>query len=262
MTTFHGDYGKLAGELEKLAATHLFAPMRTRPAEQIDTLGWQLPIARMLEAGYAFDSSAFTVDGCVFRGLPSGFLPDSQLMRSGLVPDCDSGRHCALFEQVFAVQFFSYAISDALAVCGQFDAETDDGKALLVFEASLFNEANQRGEAASLLIGDSGHIFRYPFLTRPLELSDLILVFVSPAVARFLLDAELVAADKIVVLRSDNYADAEHTITKELHARNLQAAKVNQAGIRPRRGEVMQLPVCHVEQSLDDPDSKASGESS
>ncbi len=247
---------QLRANLQKLAGTHLFAPMRTEPKAQIESNRWCDAITRMLDVGYAFDSVEFNEgDGsarpCIFRGLAAGLTVDAEDSQRPVSPAFASERDSGLFERTFGVQFYSHEVSDALTVCGEFDAAADSENAIAVLDAHVFNEAHERGDAAALAIGDSGHVFRYPFIATPLKPGQIVALFVDPTHASRLRRQAPIAAHGIIAIERGSRADTEGQIQSELARLGLTPARAGAGGSRPRRDDLFEMPVCTVDAADD-----------
>ncbi|MDX1607348.1 MAG: hypothetical protein R3202_14240, partial [Candidatus Competibacterales bacterium] len=82
-------------------------------------------------------------------------------------------------ERAMGVWFVSHELSDAVTV-SRLHEGPDDG-AILVLPAFLFEAERQRRAAAVLAVGDSGIVFRYPLLARPLMIDEPALIVVPQA---------------------------------------------------------------------------------
>lgn len=253
--------------LKALAATYLFAPMRTEPAKTVEADGWNQRIARMVDVGYAFDSTVFQaaefdtaefdLRPCLFRGQATGFTFDAANPERALnliATATASERDSHLFERTFGVQFVSHEISDALTASGRFDPASSQDNAIIVIDASFYNEANADGDAASMAVGDAGHVFSYPFITRSITLNHIILLFVGVSLARKLTTKLPALKEKIVTVDLHSQSETEQRISAELTRRGLCAARAGSGGRRPNRDDLFAVPVC----TIDDVDECAS----
>lgn len=246
--------------LKALAATYLFAPMRTESAPSTEADGWNHRIARIVDVGYAFDgtefhapeldATGFRLRPCLFRGQASGFTIDAESpdQALNLISAATAGeRDSALFERTFGVQFVSHEISDALTVSGRFDPASADDSAIIVIDASFFNEANKNGDAASLAIGDAGHVFCYPFVARSITLDDIIVLFAGVRLAQKLKTKLPALKNKIVTVDLHSQSETERRIRTELGMRGLCAASVRSGGRKPSRDDLFAVPVCTID---------------
>lgn len=154
-------------DLSPLSESFLYRPHRPNFDRHYRSQQWHQTIDHLIAAGYDFRPECFANTGCLFRGLSSGLLSALNRQEFGHYEN-DSETNTA--EQIMQVFFVTHELSDAVSAARLHD-ERDN--AIVVFNATVFNDALKKGNAAILNIGDLGLLFRYPFLTQPLKLSDI-----------------------------------------------------------------------------------------
>ncbi|NNM01192.1 MAG: hypothetical protein HKO62_10615 [Gammaproteobacteria bacterium] len=203
-------------DFSRLEHTRLYRPSRRPPYRPLGGRGWAPAVENLLAAGYSFLAERFDPAGCLFRGVyvnaQGAFVP-------GCADGAAAGSELALVEQVMGVSFVSHELSDALHGAGQ--APPDALAAIAVLPAALFETRRRQGAAAVLAIGDSGLVFRYPFLTDPPQPADCQLLMTCGPVPEGLRAA---ATAPIVALPTGARAEAERAAQAHLAERGLLAA--------------------------------------
>ena len=142
-------------------------------ALKVKSQGWSNAINQMIEQRYAFLGLQYE-QGYLFRGMSSG-LSDS-LMHNSIwhYSGEDQGSH---FEKELDVLLISQDFSDAYTISKIWEDKED--ACIFVFKSDLFNIALYEKNAAMLATAEPGVVFRYPFLCKPLILSDIEFIVVS-----------------------------------------------------------------------------------
>jgi|GEM_PF-4014508 len=230
--------------LGALSDTFLFAPMRTRLPEKLPgARGWCLSIRHMLAAGYAFNSMAYDNTGCLFRAYGAGFRHLVNDSTKAQVLNSQSGKHSALFEQVFNVQFLTHELSDAVTACGHYSDTSAVDRAIVVLRSRRFNEANQRGTAASLSIGDSGQVFQYPFLADAISADDILFAFVDHRQLGAFRNRDSSLKDRLIGLPEGDRARGEQHIKMMLDRHGLLPATVRNGAFKPLKNDAVNQAV-------------------
>lgn len=161
-------------DFERLRSSPLYCPGTRQFDFSYSSGRWAEPIDRLLAAKYPFYPCRYSDQGFLFRGIPAGLAANPGGTAFG---HFDSDHEMAVAEQVMDVFFVTHELSDAVTVSGIYEDAAQSG--IFVFRAERFNEQLDAGKAAVLAIGDSGVIFRYPFLTAPLSLSEIDYLLVN-----------------------------------------------------------------------------------
>jgi hypothetical protein len=137
--------------------------------------GWHAAIAQLIVRDFAFLPLTYATPGYLFRGIDHGL---TEAVHSGAFGLNVSMHPLAALERDTAVVFVSQDCSDALAVTRLW--ENPDEAAILVIPAALFANRHAAGAAAVLAFADPGVVFRYPFFSQPLVLSDVAQIIIHP----------------------------------------------------------------------------------
>ncbi len=173
----------------------LYQPGTANPDPNFSTGRWAEAIDRLLAARYPFHPCRYSDDGVLFRGL-AGDLKAA--LGTGRFGHGASSQRMSEVERIMGVYFVSSELSDALSLTALH--ENPDDAAILVFRSRVFNRRLDACAAAVLAIGDSGVVFRYPFLTEPLELDDIDRLLVSPAARDVLQPLPAALIDRLLVV--------------------------------------------------------------
>ena len=166
-------------DLEFLKKTYLYQPgPHKAPSQPVP--GWDPAIRELLAAGYSFLPLQYSKTGYLFRGLRAGLKQGITSKSLGHSPDNDE---TSRVEQAMGVYFFSHEISDALTASALHEENRNGDNAIMVIKAGFFNHQLQNYHAAVLAIGDTGFVFRYPFVTRPIRLDDIDYIITASTVA-------------------------------------------------------------------------------
>lgn len=132
--------------------------------------GWADEIDRLMEQGYRFLDATYNRGGVLFRGMSSGA---AAAIDAGVCAHfSDSSPQCQ-FEQEIGVFFCSQDISDAISISRIWE---NRDSAIMFFPADLFIQEWNAKKSAVMALAEAGIVFRYPFLLRPLTLSELSIV--------------------------------------------------------------------------------------
>lgn len=206
-------------DFERLRATQLYRPGRPRPAASFSTGRWAAPIDRLLSAGYSFLGCRYTDQGVLFRGQETGLSAD---LATGAFGHFSGGHAMCDVERAMNVFFLSHEISDALTVAALQAGKSDGG--ILVIRSALFNRELDAYRAAVLAIGDSGLIFRYPLLTRPLTVADIDYLLIPASMHTALGPIPAALQTKIIDLGTGTRERLEQTIVQTLARRGITPA--------------------------------------
>ena len=130
------------------------------------------------------------------------------------------------------IYFITHELSDALTVSGLKHGNPEGG--ILVFPASLFNEALSKKTAAVLAIGDSGMVFRYPFITKKLLIHDLSRLIVTDSLAEKLLGRRPELHDLLLPVQTDEAGTCESVIKQMLDSHDISPTRLKSAEMVPR----------------------------
>ena len=191
----------------------------------------------MIDVGYAFSRTRFCDAGCLFRGVQvdadtaSGFSDGSGI----------GERDSHLFERVFGVRFVSQMLGDALSVCHSIGTEIDN--ALIVMSAAAYNRENDHGRAATLTVGDFGHVFRYPFLATPVDENDVELIVLGRRASDHYKSMGW-SAELLFELDCADRRQVTDAVAGELRRRGLRGAGVIEDGRLPGRSDLRPASIC------------------
>lgn len=164
-------------DLEFLKTTYLYQPGRHK-SSPLPVTGWDPVIGELLAAGYSFLPLQYS-KGSLYRGLRTGLKQGIAAQSLGHSPDNDE---TSRVERAMGVYFLTHEISDAVTASSLHENNGNNDNAILVISAGYFNRQLQAHRAAMLAIGDSGFVFRYPFVTGPIRLDEVdYIVTASPA---------------------------------------------------------------------------------
>lgn len=211
-------------DLDYLRGTQLYRPApggcRTGSAG-----GWAGAIHDLLAAGYAFLPGGYG-DGYLFRGMQAGL--DAALAR-GRFGRFHGEDEMAAVERAMGVYFLTSDPSDAVTVSRLTAGPRWGG--ILAVPATLFNERRERGAAAVLAVGDGGLVFRYPFLTDPIDAADVACLFLAPG-------SEVPEAPawraRCVCLSGSTRRDLEDSLWRHMARRGITPASPAAGGPCPR----------------------------
>jgi hypothetical protein len=136
--------------------------------------GWADPINRMLDQRYAFLALQYEGGGYLYRGMSAGLF--GTLLNGKIWHYSDSDK-ATQFEKDLDVILFSQDFSDALTVSKLWEQLAD--ACIIIFRSEIFNQALAAKKAAMLATAEPGVVFKYPFLTYPLNITDIDCLIVS-----------------------------------------------------------------------------------
>lgn len=217
-------------DFDRLRDYPLYQPGTTRPDPNFSTGRWAEPIDRLLAARYPFHACRFSDEGYLFRGLAGGL---ASALRDGCFGDSGSTHRMSEVERIMGVYFVTTEFSDALTLAPLYDDPADAG--ILIFRSGVFNRRLDAYAAAVLAIGDSGVVFRYPFLAEPLTLSDIDYLLVSPATRAMLGPESDRLGDRLLVIPPGDRAGTERWIAACFRGHGVVPATPVPGGPYPRR---------------------------
>jgi hypothetical protein len=161
-------------DISPLLDYFLYRPQHPNFDRQFSSGEWVQTIDHLMAAGYNFKAEKFNEEGFLFRGVSTGFLEALKAREFGFFPNTSETN---LAEQILQIYFITHDLSDAITASSLYNEGQDS--AVLIFKASLFNQALVQRESAIMEVGDMGVIFRYPFLTQPLMLDSLAYILIN-----------------------------------------------------------------------------------
>ena len=216
-------------DISPLLDYFLYRPQYPNFDRQFNSGEWVEVIDHLMAAGYDFKSEQFNDDGYLFRGMGSGFLDALQEQKFG---HCPSPSETNRAEQIMQIYFVTHELSDAITASCLYDMHQDN--AVLVFKSSLFNQSLHQGEAAVLNVGDMGVIFRYPFLTQHLTLSDVEYIFVNEAIVETIKECLPAITHRIMSIPVGKQCDVLIEAQKQLASHEIFAANPQETLRYPR----------------------------
>lgn len=154
----------------------------TESNKEVKDHAWAIAIRRMIKQRYAFLGLQYD-DGFLFRGMSKGFLDALLNNRFWHYDGEDRGNH---FEKELNVLLVSQDFSDAYTVSKIWEEGLDP--CIAIFKSDVFNKALIDKNAAMMATAEPGVVFKYPFLCRPLTLSEIEYIVVSRQLASGLTD--------------------------------------------------------------------------
>lgn len=137
--------------------------------------GWDPNIANLFNLGHNFLGFEYSDPGWLYRGGTSGL---KDILRTGEMGYFDGEQPVIQLEQELEIYLISQDFSDAYSVARFWEGTRDSY--IAVFKSSCFNRLLHSGRAAVLGFAEPGVVFKYPFLTRPLGVTDIDFLIVSP----------------------------------------------------------------------------------
>ncbi|MGR8921140.1 MAG: hypothetical protein ACU85V_16100 [Gammaproteobacteria bacterium] len=190
---------------------------------------WAPPVRELVARDYAFLPLGYAPPGCLFRGIDGGLAAALAAGHFGL----NAGAHAlAALEREAGVMFLSQDLSDALSVARPWAGPGD--VAVLVVPAAVFAARAAAGEAAVLGFADPGVVFRYPFVTAPLELGELAAIACAEPLSP---QATATAAGRPAFIRIEaagGRGECERRLAAALAARGYVAATATPVARVPR----------------------------
>ncbi len=218
-------------DFSKLRDSFLYAPMHTDFGANISRGEWAEPIEQLLAAGYAFIGSGFTADGFLYRGISQNLL---HCISNGKFGHFPGSNEMTRVEQIMDIFFVSHEISDAISVSSLYQKHSDH--AILVFNASLFNQQLLLKQAAVLAIGDFGLVFRYPFLTHPLKLAEVAYIISNTETANIASGLAITPiTEKLICIDPCGRSDCAKQIDEQFERRGIKSAQPVNCRLFPRR---------------------------
>jgi len=217
---------------DSLKDSYLYAPRSTAIASARSSR-WDRPIARLLAAGYSFLPCQYQSSGYLYRAMSSGL---GEALSSGCFGHFEGTREECQVEKVMDIHFVTHEISDALTASDHISPGQDNG--IIVFPASHFNEQLNSGNAAVLAIGDSGMVFRYPLLSRPLFITDVTAIITCDSFVETARGDQKEWADKLIPMGAELKDDTTLCLNRLLKRHSLSAADMVAGNIQPRKTDL------------------------
>lgn len=155
----------------------------TESDKEIKDHAWAFAIRQMIKQRYAFLGLQYGDDGFLFRGMSEGLFDALLNNRFWHYDGKDRGNH---FEKELNILLVSQDFSDAFTVSKIWEQGYDS--CIVIFKSDVFNKALIAKNAAMMATAEPGVIFKYPFLCRPLALSEIEYIVVSRQLASGLND--------------------------------------------------------------------------
>ncbi len=209
---------------------------------EVNNHGWSDSINRMIDQRYAFLALQYENDGYLFRGMSSGLFDALLANKFWHYSSEDGGTN---FEKELDVLLVSQDFSDALTVSKLWEQKPD--ACIIVFRSEIFNYALENKKAAMMATAEPGVVFKYPFLTEPLNLADIDYLIVTP----HLLDtidsnnklsaiiSELHVAGRLIIPAYfegiDHRAKLEKTLLTTLSKFSVAGSNVINSSFKPKR---------------------------
>lgn len=228
--------GKIqAGDFSLLEESYLYAPACRIVNTESVTSCWAPAITRILAAGYSFLGNRYTENGFLFRGMESGI---TESITDGCFGHFDGSREEGRVERIMDIFFLTNEIRDALTIAG---LETNKDGGILVMPTAHFNRSLAERTAAIMAIGDSGMVFRYPFLTEKISLDDVFLLIVTRPLAEKLMTLHPEINRKLLIFTPYTDINNEETLRQTFLEREVQPATVLQDSVKPRREDLVTI---------------------
>lgn len=166
-------------DISPLSDSFLYRPQHPNFDRQFESGEWSEAIDHLMAAGYDFKAEQFSNDSYLFRGMSSGLF---EAIKKQSFEHFLNVSETNTAEQIMQIYFVTHDLSDAITAACLYELQQEN--AVLVFKSSLFNQQLSDGNAAVLNVGDMGIIFRYPFLTQSIKLSDVAYIIVNEVVEK------------------------------------------------------------------------------
>ncbi len=170
-------------DISPLLDSFLYRPHHSNFDRQFKSGVWTEAIDHLMAAGYDFKPEQFSDEEYLFRGVSSGLF---EAVKKQNFEHFLNASETNRAEQIMQIYFVTHDLSDAITAACLYELQLEN--AVLVFKSSIFNQQLDEGKAAVLNVGDMGVIFRYPFLTQSIKLSDLAYIIVNEAVEKQMIE--------------------------------------------------------------------------
>lgn len=205
-----------SADLACLRATCLYQPGRHKPLPR-SAQCWSAPVRNLLQNGYSFLPLQYSGNGYLFRGMRNGVCKAVAKHCFSHVP---GEEELSRVERAMGIYFLTHEISDAVSASALHNAGEDN--AILVINADYFNRQLRAYRAAVLAIGDAGFVFRYPFVSEPLGITDIDYIITTATGKAAAVIPEKIR-DRLILLDRKSRQELEHCLQQ----------KLIQAGITP-----------------------------
>lgn len=138
--------------------------------------GWDPKIANLFNLGHNFLGFEYSEPGWLYRGGASGL---NKVLTTGEFGYFDAEQSVVHLEKELEIYLTTQDFSDAYSLARFWEGTR--GSYIAVYKSSCFNRQLHAGKAAVLGFAEPGVVFKYPFVTQPLTLSDIDYLVVSPA---------------------------------------------------------------------------------
>ena len=146
--------------------------------QSVNAHGWHPKINHLLDHDYSFMPVRYSENAILFRAMSSGLM--ASIKQGKFASYSDEKPHSAL-ERKTDVFFLSHELSDANTIARLWESSED--AAILTINSSYFNEHYLGKTAATLAFSEPGFVFRYPFLTEPVDIVNIQNIFINKMTA-------------------------------------------------------------------------------
>jgi len=216
-------------DISPLLDSFLYRPQRPNFDRQFKSDDWNEAIDHLMVAGYDFKPEKFSEEGYLFRGMSNGLF---EAIKKQTFEHFLNASETNTAEQIMQIYFVTHDLSDAITAACLYELQQDN--AVLVFKSSLFNQQLSDGNAAVLNVGDMGIIFRYPFLTQSIKLSDVAYIIVNEAVEKQMLELFPAIAHQILSIPLGQHNEMLIKAKNKLESHGLLAASPQKSSKYPR----------------------------
>lgn len=166
-----------AGRIDRTSSrqTAYASDCQSRVESACRLTGWDPKITRLFDLGQRFLGCEYSEPGWLYRGGASGL---KEVLKHGELGHFDGEKSVTRLEHELGIYLVSQDFSDAYSVARFWEAGR--GAYIAVFQSRFFNRELYAGRAAVLGFAEPGVVFKYPFLTHPVKLSDINFLIVSP----------------------------------------------------------------------------------
>ena len=155
-------------DLAFLNTTFLYRPKRIEPWQTEAQCSWATPIGDLLAAGYSFLPVRYSDNGYLFRGMKTG---TGYPMGQDHFGHFSSQNELSSVEKAMGIYFLTHELADAVSIA--YNNSIGSNGFILLIKSSYFNDQLENRMAAVLGIGDGGMVFKYPFLSAPVPLTEI-----------------------------------------------------------------------------------------
>ena len=138
-------------------------------------LEWDPKIDRLYHSGHRFLGIEYSEPGWLYRGASNGL---NAVLESGLIGHFDGEKSFTRLERELEIYLISQDFSDAYSVTRFWEGNRD--AYIAVFKSGCFNREQRMKRASVLAFAEPGIVFKYPFLTRPMKVSEVDYLIMRP----------------------------------------------------------------------------------